>query len=47
MAFPLFAAGGAGPHMDPAYPRRVSISIDVWLTFQVSQGLIFKEITSS
>ena len=23
MAFPLLAAGGAGPHIDPAYPRRV------------------------
>ena len=23
VAFPLLAAGGAGPHIDPAYPRRV------------------------
>ena len=26
VAFPLLAAGGAGPQIDPAYPRRVYTS---------------------
>ena len=40
VAFPLLAAGGAGPHIDPAYPRRVYMSINQ-LSTPTDQGVAF------
>ena len=34
MVFPLLAAGGAGPHIDPAYLRRVFPCLQ-WFAVQI------------